>query len=156
MEGILRIETSGGTVEVDLARLSDEQIRGAIVKGLHEFFTDSYAGKPESERRAALDAKLKRLYEGTVPGVGHTGGGKRLSDEERECRAVAEAMFRKRGMKAEVARKAAQNWERELAELIRASGNPDWENVAEKSIEAVRAAAKRRLALAADLPEVQA
>jgi len=118
-----------GRVEVDVARLTPEQIEGALAKGLHEFLKDAHAGVTgDDESRKAVMAKLQRLYDGAVPGLGRTGGGGRaLTPVEKEMRAIAERKFagQKAFRNATAARKAAMDYEATLGELAR-TARPDW------------------------------
>lgn len=144
-----------GEVDVDISKLSAAQIEGALVKGLHEFLKDAHAGKEGEDARKAVEAKLQRLYEGAVPGLGHGGGGKRLDAMERACREEAEAMFRPK-MKAELARKAAMEWKATLrAAAIRQHGEGDAaEQAFARAVGVVESRAKAKLEAAKGLPSL--
>lgn len=144
-----------GDVDIDISRLNAAQIEGAIIKGLHEFLKDAHAGKEGEDARKAVEAKLNRLYEGAVPGLGHGGGGKRLDAMERACREEAEAMFRPK-MKAETARKAAMEWRKTLREAaIRQHGETEAAETAyERAVEVVQSRARAKLEAAKGLPSL--
>lgn len=146
-----------GDVDIDISKLSAAQIHGAITKGLHEFLKDAHAGKEGDDARKAVEAKLARLYEGAVPGLGHGGGGKRLDAMERACREEAEAMFRPK-MKAELARKAAMEWKQTLMDAARRQYPGDdesqWRAAYERAVGVVEGRAKAKLEAAKGLPSL--
>lgn len=145
-----------GEIGIELSGLTAAQIEGALVKGLHEFLKDAHAGKDGEDARAAVEAKLQRLYEGAVPGLGHGGGGKRLDAFERACREEAEAIFRQKE-KAEVARKMAQDWRSALRAAAEARLGADHPELAARlaaAISTVESRARAKIEATKGLPTV--
>lgn len=155
--------SKAGRVAIDVSRLSNEQLIGAAIKGLHEFLKDAHAGvSGDAAAREAVEKKLQRLYEGTVPGLGRTGGGGRsLTALEKEMRAIAEQKFapaKARFPNAASVKKAAADYEATLLEIVREK-MPDapHESVVEKRDEIVaswRATAERTIAARSGAPDM--
>lgn len=155
--------SKAGRIIIDVLRLSDEQLIGAAVKGFHEFLKDAHAGvSGDAAATEAVAKKLLRLYEGTVPGLGRTGGGGRaLTAIEKEMRAIAESKFapaKARFPNAASVKKAAADYEATLLEIVREKmpDAPHEDVVAKRDeiVESWRATAERTIAARSGAPDV--
>lgn len=153
---LLQISKVDEPVEIDLDRLTEEQKRGAMIKGFHEFLKDAHAGVDDKEAKKVVLAKRDRLYDGAVPGLGRSGGGKKLSLMEKLCREVAQEIFAKK-MKAETARKAAMDYEATLRAAAQTQYPDDDEQrdyAVDRNLATIEDEARRRAAMRQDLPDI--
>lgn len=108
----VRIGKADRDLMVNLEELGPETLMQLAFHGLKQKLNDAHAGEKDADEAFALAEKaLESLTEnGFAPGA----RGARVSEFERECRAIVEQALRAKGVKAVDAKKRANGWREEL------------------------------------------
>lgn len=156
-EGVLVGEADFFYEEIGLGDGASDMARWAVRNGFSQALVDTGAGKTMTDRRKAFDAKVDRFRKGIVP-ADSIGGGRALTELERELRFVVEFWLKSKGEKVGVAKEKAMDPEalaNEIGAIWEKAGKGVASEVAQKHLAHWTKAAQKRVDDAKALGEIE-
>ena len=146
-DGVLVGEADFFYEEIGLGEGSSDMARWAVRNGFSQALVDTGAGKTMDDRRKAFMAKVDRFRKNIVP-ADSIGGGRALTELERELRIVVETWLRNKGEKAGIAKEKAMDPEataNEIGAIWEKAGKGIAADVAKRHLDFWTAAAQKRV-----------